>query len=61
MEAILFSVHSENEAYDVVIEESLLDGKFLLIKRVGEVDYICGKYKKEELQNFEMVMALIGE
>lgn len=58
---ILFTVYSEDDCFDVVVEKSLEDkNKVILIKRKDDIDTVVGKIDKEQLNNIQYIKQEMG-
>jgi len=58
---ILFTVYSEDDCFDVVIEKDLEDkNKVILIKRKDNIDTVVGKIDKKQLNNIQYIKQEMG-
>jgi len=58
---ILFTVYSEDDCFDVVVEKSLEDkNKVILIKRKDDIDTVIGKIDKKQLNNIQYIKQKMG-
>lgn len=58
---ILFTVYSEDDCFDAVVEKSLEDeNKVVLIKRKDDVDTVIGKINRKQLNNIQYIKQKMG-
>lgn len=57
----LFTIYSEDDCFDIVVEESLQDkNKVILIKRKDDIDTIVGKIDKNKINDIQYIKQKIG-
>jgi len=57
----LFTIYSEDDCFDIVVEESLQDeNKVVLIKRKDDVDIVIGKIDKNKINDIEYIEQKVG-